>query len=80
MQTTEILDEVLELYGPKLKNKSVSVARRYRSKDDIHAVEGEIRQIFANLVANSIDAMPQGGTLYLERLGPSRWVDARWLR
>ena len=31
--------------------------------DVVHAVAGELRQVFANLVANAIDALPHGGRL-----------------
>jgi two-component system CheB/CheR fusion protein len=40
-------------------------------------VPGEIQQIFANLMSNAIDAMPQGGRLVI-RLRPSHdWRDAK---
>jgi signal transduction histidine kinase len=41
------------------------VNRSYRGADTILANLGEVQQAFANMIANAIDAMPQGGTLDL---------------
>jgi len=70
VRVADVLDELLDLYGSKLKNQSIWVSRKYGATGDVHAVEGEIRQIVSNLVANSIDAMRQGGTLHLRTSGP----------
>ncbi len=66
----EVLDQVLDIYGPRLRNNSVHVKRRYGSVCDVYGVGGEIRQIISNLVANSIDATPQNGTLHVRATGP----------
>jgi PAS domain S-box-containing protein len=66
----EILDSIVNLYEPRLRNKNISLIRNYRSSASISAVEGEIRQIISNLIANSIDALPVGGKLQLRVLGP----------
>src|SRR5439155_26632647 len=39
------------------------------------ALAGEIRQVFSNLIANSIDAMPGGGTLSLRVSKSHDWSD-----
>jgi PAS domain S-box-containing protein len=70
VQLPEILDEVLHLFEQKLKNSTVRVERQYNSTTSIQAIEGEVRQVISNLVINSIDAMPQRGTLYLRTAGP----------
>jgi PAS domain S-box-containing protein len=72
----EILDEVLHVFDAKLRNCGVQVERRYKRGTNINAVEGELRQVISNLMVNSIDAMPQGGTLFLRTAGPVR-VDHR---
>ncbi len=61
----ELLDEVLHLFGAKLKNNSVQVERQYKCTTPIQAIEGEMRQVISNLIINSLDAMPSHGTLYL---------------
>jgi PAS domain S-box-containing protein len=59
------LDELLKVYAPRLQNASIGVNRSYRGADTILANLGEVQQAFANMIANAIDAMPQGGTLDL---------------
>lgn len=61
----ELIDGILHLYAPKLRNKSIRVRRRYTAIDQIVGFEGELRQIISNLIANSIDAIQQNGTLHL---------------
>ncbi len=38
--------------------------RRYRDGVELMAFSGEMRQLFANLVGNALDAMPKGGRLF----------------
>jgi PAS domain S-box-containing protein len=66
----EVLDSVLDTYGPRLRNKNISLLRSYRSSSNIRAVEGEIRQIASNLVVNCIDALPENGKLHVRLYGP----------
>jgi PAS domain S-box-containing protein len=57
------LDSVLAIYARKLQASSVLVDKRYQATQAVHGFPGEIRQVFSNLIANAIDAMPQGGQL-----------------
>ena len=70
LRLPQLLDSLLELYGPKLRNKSIRVERRYRTATTVLGVEGEMRQVLSNLISNSIDAMPQKGTLQVRINGP----------
>ena len=65
-----VFDSVLDIYGPRLRNKNVTVLRRYRSSTSIHTIEGEIRQIVSNLISNSLDALPRGGRLHVRLFEP----------
>lgn len=58
-----VLDEVLQLHGQALRAKKVEVFREYASQVQVLGFPGELRQVFINLVANSIDASPDGGQL-----------------
>jgi PAS domain S-box-containing protein len=60
---SEILEEVLALYGRKLDFKKITLHRDFAKGITVVAHPGEIRQIFANLTANAIDALSQGGQL-----------------
>ncbi len=70
LDVPEIVHGVLDIYRPKLQNKSVSVQTRFRSTARVQAIEGELRQVFSNLVANSIDAMGANGVLQVHTSDP----------
>ena len=59
----QLLDEVLTVYDARLQSKDIQVEKRYGRGEGVQAVAGELRQVFSNLVANSIDALPDGGKL-----------------
>ena len=63
MQIGEILDSLLVLYNGKLLANNISVHRQYREGPPILCLAGDLRQIFANIIANAIDAMVSGGSL-----------------
>ena len=62
----EVIHEVLELYSRKLQFKNIIVEERYAPGAKIIGYPGELRQIFANLVANAIEAMEQNGHLTIK--------------
>jgi len=62
----EILDSVLTLHRGKVVGLQVEVERRYEPEVELYCFAGEMRQLFANLVGNALDAMIQkGGQLTL---------------
>ncbi len=52
----EILNSVLELYERKLQSAGITVETPVDCKDEILAQPGELRQVFANLIGNAIEA------------------------
>jgi len=62
----ELFESALALFQIPLNASEISVERQWL--DDVPPVvclEGEIRQVLANLISNAIDSMPSGGTLHL---------------
>lgn len=57
IRMSEILDDVLELFQGKLASLKITVDRRYQYNPEIECLVGDLRQVFANLFANSLDAM-----------------------
>jgi signal transduction histidine kinase/HAMP domain-containing protein len=71
----ELLDSVLNLYPARINSLKLQVERKYDAELDIFCYAGELRQVFANLVGNAIDASSANGKLIL-RARPSRnWKD-----
>jgi signal transduction histidine kinase len=72
----EILDTVLTLHRGKVRGLQVAVERRYRGDVDLFCFSGEMRQLFANLIGNALDAMPShGGRLTVEVRHSRSWND-----
>src|SRR6266850_2167617 len=59
----ELLDELMTLFEGRFKSKSLAVERIYDGNISLTAIRGEVRQIFANLLVNAIDAAPHDGEL-----------------
>ena len=59
----DILDNVLSMYSGQIRSRRVQVEKRYRTDRKIIVRAGEIRQVFANLIGNALDALPNGGHL-----------------
>jgi len=63
----EILDSVISLHRGRVKALQISIHRDYRGDVELFCFAGEMRQLFANLIGNALDAMPaHGGSLALE--------------
>ncbi|MGA9883747.1 MAG: ATP-binding protein [Candidatus Acidiferrales bacterium] len=77
LSLAEVGSGVLALYDRKLRFKKISVTKRFSRDTEISSFPGEIRQIFANLVANAIDAMPVEGRLTIKIAPSCEWSPAR---
>ena len=69
------LESALSVYTHKLEGRNIRAETKWESGTEIQALAGEIRQVFSNLIANSIDAMPRGGTLSLRVSKSHDWSD-----
>jgi signal transduction histidine kinase len=70
---SELLDSVLSLHHGRLRNLGITVERKYDPTIDIYCFAGELRQVFANLVGNAIDAMAAGGRLVVRARHSRDW-------
>jgi two-component system, chemotaxis family, CheB/CheR fusion protein len=73
VRISEILDSLLVLYHGKLLANKIVVHRQYREGPPILCLAGDLRQIFANIIANAVDAMMPGGTLTLRVSASFDW-------
>lgn len=58
-----LLDGVLAIFTSKLTARRIVVERNYEKTRPIVLSKGEMMQVFSNIFSNSIDAMPNGGTI-----------------
>ena len=70
---TEIMDEVLSLYARRLQSKSVELKKEYETTAEVMAFVGEIRKVFSNLIANSIDAIGNRGQITIRIRNSQDW-------
>jgi PAS domain S-box-containing protein len=66
IKATELVDTSLESFHRPLEQAHINIERHYNTEALIDVFPSELRQVFTNLISNSIDAMPRGGTLELE--------------
>ncbi|HEX6879933.1 MAG TPA: ATP-binding protein [Terriglobales bacterium] len=73
LKVSELLNELHALYAPKLKKKDIRFELFVRSEIEISAVGGEVRQVFGNLISNSIDAVEPNGEIIIVASVGKNW-------
>jgi two-component system NtrC family sensor kinase len=68
----ESLESTLTLLGDRLR--PVAVSREYEELPPVECLEGQIRQVFMNLLSNAADAVGDGGRIVIraQRAAPDR--------
>jgi signal transduction histidine kinase len=61
VKVPELIDNVLALYGRKLRTLGVAIETRYEADVPVMAFPGELRQVISNLIVNAADALEQSG-------------------
>jgi PAS domain S-box-containing protein len=69
----ELIGSVLGLYHGRLNTLNIQVERKYDPEMDLFCFSGELRQVFANLIGNSIDATAAGGRLLVRARRSQSW-------
>jgi signal transduction histidine kinase len=59
----EMLNPLIAVLSRRARNKGIEIRPEVRQDPEIRAVAGEIRQLLANLLSNSIDAVDCGGLI-----------------
>jgi signal transduction histidine kinase len=67
------VDSLLSIYASKARNKGIQLKYENLSDATIQAVPGEIRQVVANLISNSIDAIQGHGRIEIRVSGARNW-------
>jgi PAS domain S-box-containing protein len=71
----ELMDSVLALHAGRMQSLHIAVSRNDSPKIDLYCFAGELRQLFANLIGNAVDAMGQGGHIWIALRRSQSWVD-----
>jgi PAS domain S-box-containing protein len=64
-----LLDTAVELFQAKINSRRAVVVKSWNSEFEVTAVPGELLQIFSNILANSLDALDQHGTVRIKVSG-----------
>jgi PAS domain S-box-containing protein len=62
----KVIEHVLAVYQGKLTSADIATDCRFEDHPLVVASKGELMQILSNIIANAIDAMPQGGVLRVQ--------------
>jgi PAS domain S-box-containing protein len=73
----DLLDSVISLYQSRLHALGMRVERDYDPALTLFCFAGEIRQVIANLIGNSIDASGPGGRLVVRARRSRDWMNAQ---
>ncbi len=72
---SDVMDSVLTMFHGKLQSMGIAVVLKAPQERPIQCMLSETQQIFANLIANAIEAMQRNGRLLI-RIRPSQdWRD-----
>lgn len=59
----DLLDNILTVYRSRMIAIGITVETQFNDLHKISVSKGEMLQVFSNVIANAIDAMPRGGRL-----------------
>jgi PAS domain S-box-containing protein len=70
---SEMMEDILALFVTRLRSNHIRVERRYEFAEEIEAFPMELRQLFANLLANAMEAIGKGGQIHLHVVPAHEW-------
>lgn len=59
----DLIENVLTVYQARMLSADVAVDSRFEDIQKVSVSRGEMLQVFSNVIANALDAMPRGGIL-----------------
>ena len=62
---SEAIENVLTIYELRCRYKALHIERRIAPDLTVYALQGELKQILSNLIANAIDACREGGRIVI---------------
>jgi len=75
-----VLESAADLLTNRIKAKNVVLEKQWKGTVQAKAVAGELRQVFSNLLANSLDAVGDGGVIKLRCSNVTKLDEGRCVR
>jgi signal transduction histidine kinase len=74
------MDSAYALFENRFKSRGIPVRREYECQERLFCRGDELRQVFANLLSNALDAMQDGGSLRIRIRLATGSADQRGVR
>ena len=71
---TDVLKSAVDVFQGKLGSRAVSAVLEMKGPVPLYGVPGELRQVFANLLSNAIDAAPAGSEITIRVRQTETWA------
>jgi PAS domain S-box-containing protein len=68
-----LVASLMPMFSARTRNKNIQLCPEIKDESEVYAIAGEIRQVIANLVSNSIDALGSGGTVRIRVSAGTEW-------
>jgi signal transduction histidine kinase len=72
-----VLESVVSLFQGRMATRHVKLHRRYAEQDGMVCFAGDMRQVFANLIGNALDAIGGEGEIWLRTRRSMDWKTGR---
>ncbi|MGA8874016.1 MAG: ATP-binding protein [Candidatus Korobacteraceae bacterium] len=73
VRVSTIATSLLSVFSSRARSKNIQICPEIKGDTEIHAIPGEIRQVIANLLSNSIDAVENGGRIRIRVAAATSW-------
>jgi PAS domain S-box-containing protein len=73
----ELVASLMPMFSARTRNKNIQLCPEIKDETEVYAIAGEIRQVIANLVSNSIDALGSGGKVRIRVAAGTEWSGNR---
>ncbi len=68
-----LVNSLLAIFTPRMRNRSIRLTTEIVDDVEVCAIPGEIRQVVANLLSNSVDALDTGGEIRVRVSAGTQW-------
>ena len=73
----DVLDNVIALYERKIESAGIKIEKQVDFEGEFIGLPGEMRQVFANLIGNAIEAIGKNGKIRLHAYASADWHRGR---